>query len=139
MKTSTDIAHLSDVLSHCLQQFPPKQDLALPELTGAPPFSPNDSLRFGVIAIGDGDGDGRTLTVRRNLIGESLDNITKTSLLLLKPRLEVEDPEGEKARRNGFYGVRCIGWEVVLGKIGTDEQRASVNEIVSSVLRNVNT
>lgn len=133
MKTSTDFTRLPDVLSQYLQQFPREEDLPLPEYTGAPPLSPNDSLKFGVIIISNGEG--KALIVRRNLIGETWDSITKASLLAVRPRLEVEDSEGKAAQQKGTYTIRCVGWDVVEGQKGSDEQRHAVKAVVTSVLR----
>ena len=135
MKTSTSLNQLSGVLSKYLEQFPGQEDLPLPELTGAPPLSPKDSLKFGVSVISNEGGGEQVFTVRRNLIGETWDSITKASLLALKPRLEVEDPEGREALQKGSYTIRCVGWEVVDGQKGSAEQRASVKAVVTSVLR----
>lgn len=133
MKTSTDFNRLPDVLSQYLQQFPTQEDLPLPEYTGAPPLSPNDALKFGVIIISNEEG--RVFVVRRNLIGETWDSITKASLLAIKPRLEVEDPEGKAARQKGSYTIHCVGWEVVDGQKGSDEQRSAVKAVVRAALR----
>lgn len=133
MTTSTDLNGLPDVVSKYLHQFRQQLDLPIPELNDAPPFSAHDVLRFGVIVINAEEE--KRLTVRRNLLGETLGGIAAASLLILTPWLEVEDPEGEHARQSGTYSVRCVGWKVVTGQSGTVALRATVSEVVSSVLR----
>ena len=73
--------------------------------------------------------------MRTGLIGETLETISAAALIVLKPVLEIEDPDGESARATGTYTVRCVGWELVNGSVGNEVQRSTISNLITSTLR----
>ena len=132
--TKLSLYQVPNAISEFLSKFPDRSEYALPSLTDAPVFSPDDVCRFGVIVVQCNSDSSKTFMVRTNFRGENIQKIAKKSFLYLTPILQVENPEGVEAYVKGFYTVSCKGWKVNKGEDKEIEGQDALSELVQRIV-----
>jgi hypothetical protein len=132
--TKLSLHQVPDAIREFLTKFPDRSEYAIPSITDAPVFSPNDVCRFGVIVVQCNSDSSNTFMVRTNFRGEDIQKIARNSFLYLTPILQVEDPEGAEAYVKGFYAVSCKGWKVNKGEDNAVEGQDSLSEVVQRLV-----
>ena len=125
---------LPNVIQEALSGFPDRLELALPELSGAPPYSSKDTGRFGIIVIYQKSKSPGDLYIRRNYMNEKVEKIADSSVAFLTPILHVEDCESPEANTKGSYTISRLGWKVQRGGQGSGEAHEELFSTLQSLI-----